>query len=120
MTKRISNHAKVNNLQNRINAMPGMGTLVNVNYCSVFSEIILTGDGMLVIKGILSNDGSRIKITKCPGFLRRLEGKPPVGGKPDRDPAINDMITAPPISFAKFASVCFKYKKAWSFIPSTY
>lgn len=115
MTKRLSNTDKVSNLQKRIdNHVNGYGTIVKVDYDAEFREIVLTGDGMCGIKGIMNIEGTKIKITKSPGFSRKLKSEPPVGGKPDRDPAICDMFFSPPITFAKFESICKKYKKAWT------
>lgn len=115
MTKRLSNADKVFNLQKRIdNHVNGYGTNVKVDYNEDFREIVLAGDGMLAVKGILNDDGTKVKITKCPGFARKMNSQPPVGGKPDRDPAFCDSFMFPPISFAKFESICKKYKKAWT------
>jgi hypothetical protein len=120
MTKRLSNADKVFNLQKRIDNHVKVydGTIVKVDYDVDFREIVLTGDGFLALKGIMSEDGTKIKITKSPGWMRSVERKPPVGGNPDRDPAICDMCIAQPISFAMFESICKRYKKAWTHVSN--
>lgn len=119
MTKPLSNQIKVQNLQKRIDAIGGSGTLTNVDFYKEFNEIILMGDGFLAIKGIISANGKWVKITKCPEHTRRMNGLPPQDiSRPNRWPCIPDSCTSMPLSFQQFASICIKYKKAWTHFPN--
>lgn len=113
MTKPLSNAAKVNNLKRRIDRIGLTATNVKIDYFPEFREIALSGDGFLSIKGIMSEDGTLVKITKCPGFHLMQEGKITLENKHPSTIVVCDFFCCAPISFRRFENICRQYKKAW-------
>lgn len=114
MTKRLSNTQKVFNLQRKIECVCHTFTNVLVTYDEKFREIVLEGDGFLAVKGIMSEDGKHVKITKCPESEKyNRTGKRTDEESPDRYPLIRDWYVCRPISFQKFSNICKRYKSAW-------
>lgn len=113
MTKPLSNDSKVKNLKRRIDRIGWTATNVNIDYIPEFREIVLSGDGFLSIKGIMSDDGTLVKITKCPGFQLIREGKVTMENKHPSTIVVCDFYCNAPISFKRFENICRQYKKAW-------
>ena len=102
---------------------PWTATNVDVTFIPEFREIVVTGDGFLVMKGILNEKGTHVKITSCSAYkeatwLKKIDLPKSVYRKNggivrDRSVLICDSFVVPPITFNRFKKLCIGYKQSW-------